>query len=72
MVSMMQGMNQMGKDMQGLLDQMNKMMNDKNVMNGVEVKDHMTDMLGNMKTMMKEYKGMLNSVEEMQPKGKGK
>ena len=50
---------------------MNKMMGDKDMMNGEGMKDHMNDMMENMKTMMKEYKGMLNNMESIQ-QGKGK
>ncbi|MDP3684331.1 MAG: hypothetical protein Q8S01_10400, partial [Ignavibacteria bacterium] len=71
MMNMMEGMDQMGKDMQGLMNHINKLMGDSKMMNDSDMKEPMNNMMDNMKAMMKEYKTMLNNMDELQ-KGKGK
>lgn len=65
MMMMQHSVNDMTKDMQKLMDQMNKMMRDDNLMNDPEMKEHMDEMHQNMNTMMNGMDGMIHTLEQV-------
>ncbi len=66
LMMMQHSVNDMTKDMQKLMDQMNKMIGDENIMNDPEMKNHMDEMHKNMNTMMNGMDGMIHTLEQVQ------
>ena len=69
MLPLMQNMESMAKSIDGTLNEINKMMGNQEMMKDDAMSDHVKDMMGQMKSMMNDYDGMLKSMKRAQEKG---
>lgn len=63
---MMHGTDNMLKNMNQMLEQMDNIMNDENLMKDPQIKDRLEDMLQNMSMMMQPMEGFLHNAKDIQ------
>ncbi|MFA5805848.1 MAG: hypothetical protein WC879_14520 [Melioribacteraceae bacterium] len=68
MLPIMQGMENMAKNMKDVLGEIHKTMSNQEMMKNDDMKDHLTDMMDKIESMMDNYDDMLKLMNEAQQK----